>query len=52
MSIYRCLNNGFKEENIIVYGLSLGGTFAIRIASENNPKELILEAPFYNLSPR
>ena len=48
LSVYNHLKNCFKEESIIVYGFSLGCTFATRIASENNPKELILEAPFYN----
>lgn len=48
ISVYNHLKNSFKEENIIVYGYSLGGTFATKIASRNKPKELILEAPFYN----
>ncbi len=48
LSVYNHLKLGFKEEHIIVFGFSLGCTFATRIASKNNPKELILEAPFYN----
>ncbi len=46
--VYNHLKKNFKEENIVVYGFSLGGTFATKIASVNNPKELVLEAPFYN----
>ncbi|WP_231874582.1 alpha/beta hydrolase [Polaribacter atrinae] len=46
--VYNHLKKNFKEENIVVYGFSLGGTFATKIASLNKPKELILEAPFFN----
>ena len=46
--VYDYLKRQFKEESIVVYGFSLGSTFATKIASKNNPKELILEAPFYN----
>jgi len=49
IGMYNYLKKHFKEENIVVYGYSLGGTFATKIASVNSPKELILEAPFYNL---
>ncbi|KGL58805.1 alpha/beta hydrolase-family protein [Polaribacter sp. Hel1_85] len=49
LSTYNSLKKDFKEENIVVYGFSLGATFATKIASKNKPKELILEAPFYNL---
>ena len=46
---YQHVKKQFSEENIIVYGRSLGTTFAIKVGSENNPKHVILEAPFYNL---
>ena len=46
---YDHLKNKYSENKIVVYGFSLGCTFAIKVASEKNPKELILEAPFFNL---
>ena len=46
---YSYLKQRFSEDQIIVYGRSLGGTFATRVASEHQPKHLILEAPFYNI---
>ena len=46
---YKYALNSYSEDNIIVYGRSLGTTFATFIASENNPRKLILETPFYNL---
>ena len=49
LSVYDYVKKQFKEEHIVVYGYSLGATFATRIASQNTPKELVLEAPFYNL---
>lgn len=39
----------YCEKNIVVYGRSLGGAFAIQIAANNHPKAIILEATFYNL---
>ncbi|SEV94895.1 alpha/beta hydrolase, partial [Kaistella antarctica] len=39
----------YGEEKTIVYGRSLGGAFAIKVAAENKPKAVILEATFYNL---
>ena len=34
---------------ITIYGRSLGCTFAVKTATLNQSKQLILEAPFYNL---
>lgn len=48
LTVYEYLKEHYKEEEIVVYGFSLGSTFATKIASLHSPKELILEAPFYN----
>lgn len=47
--VYNYAKNLFNEERIVVYGFSLGSTFAVKIAALNKPKEVILEAPFFNL---
>lgn len=39
----------YKEEEIVVYGRSLGSSFATYVASKENPSRLVLETPFYNL---
>ena len=46
---YNYVKSKFNKSQIVVYGRSLGTTFATKVASENNLKHLILEAPFYNL---
>lgn len=46
---YQFLKEQYEERNIIVYGISLGGAFATKVAAENNPKKVILEGTFYNL---
>ena len=47
---YDYLKERYSENRISIYGRSLGCTFAVRTAVDNNPKQLILEAPFYNLT--
>lgn len=46
---YEYVKKRFPEEQIVVYGRSLGCTFATKVATKNNPKHLVLEAPFYNM---
>ncbi len=46
---YDYLLKSYTEAEIVVYGRSLGTTFATYVAAENHPKQLILEAPFYSL---
>ncbi len=38
-----------NEQQIIVYGRSLGTALAVKMAAENNPSKLILETPFYSV---
>lgn len=46
---YQFLKEKYGEENVIVYGISLGGAFATKTTAENKPKKVILECTFYNL---
>jgi alpha-beta hydrolase superfamily lysophospholipase len=45
---YEYVLDTYEQENIIVYGYSLGSTFAARIGATHQPKHIILEAPFYS----
>lgn len=46
--VYEVLAKQYSEEHLIVYGRSLGSGFAAKLASDNQPRYLILDAPYYN----
>jgi len=48
--VYAKLAEQYPEHHILVYGRSLGSGFASKIASDNKPRYLILDAPFYNFT--
>ena len=48
--IYNKIKEKVDEKYIILYGRSLGSGFAAKLASMNNPRMLILDAPYYSLS--
>ncbi len=48
--VYDKIKEKVEERYIILYGRSLGSGFATKLASMNDPKMLILDAPYYSLS--
>lgn len=46
--VYKWLTKQYEEENIVIYGRSMGSGIATRIASWNEPKMLILDSPYYS----
>ncbi|CAM3422566.1 alpha/beta hydrolase [Aequorivita lipolytica] len=48
--IYYKIREKVSEKYIVLYGRSLGSGFATKLASMNNPKMLILDAPYYSLT--
>lgn len=46
--VYEQLLKKYTEQHILVYGRSMGSGFAAKIAADNNPRYLILDAPYYN----
>lgn len=48
--VYDTLAVQYNENHIIVYGRSLGSGFATKLASDNSPRYLILDSPYYNFA--
>lgn len=46
--VYDTLATKHHENHLIVYGRSLGSGFAANLASENKPRYLILDAPYFS----
>lgn len=48
--IFNKLKENYKEENIVIYGRSIGTGIATKLASETKSKILILETPYFNIA--
>lgn len=46
--VYDELKKQYTEDHLIVYGRSIGSGFATKLASDNKPRYLILDAPYFN----
>lgn len=47
--VYDSLKKSYKEKDIVIIGNSLGTGLAAKLASTNNPRLLILTAPYYSM---
>ncbi len=48
--VYERLKDEYPEDHLIVYGRSIGSGFATKVASDNEPRYLILDAPYYSFT--
>lgn len=46
--VYKTLSEQFHENHMLVYGRSMGSGFAAKLASDNKPRYLILDAPYFS----
>ncbi len=46
--VYEQLLKQCPEHHLLVYGRSMGSGFATKIAADNSPRYLILDAPYYS----
>jgi pimeloyl-ACP methyl ester carboxylesterase len=46
--VYDTLAKTYPQHHLIIYGRSLGSGFATKLAADNSPRYLILDAPFYS----
>jgi uncharacterized protein len=46
--VYDTLLATYRQDHLIIYGRSLGSGFAAKLAADNTPRYLILDAPFFS----
>ncbi len=46
--VYNTLLQQYPQDHLILYGRSMGSGFATKLAVENNPRYLILDAPYFS----
>jgi uncharacterized protein len=46
--VYDTLATQYHEQHLLVYGRSMGSGFAAKLAADNKPRYLILDAPYYS----
>ena len=49
-AVYDWAKTEYEEDKIIVEGFSIGTATATKLAAENNPRQLVLKAPYYSLT--
>jgi pimeloyl-ACP methyl ester carboxylesterase len=49
-AVYKVLKSRYAEKNIIITGYSIGSGLAAILASENHPKALLLQSPYYSFT--
>ncbi|HYE54121.1 MAG TPA: alpha/beta fold hydrolase [Chitinophagaceae bacterium] len=48
--VYDRLKEQYPEDHLVLYGRSMGSGFATKLAADNHPRYLILDAPYYSFS--
>ncbi len=48
--VYEVLKSRVPEKYVVIYGRSMGSGFATKLASQNDPRMLILESPYYSMT--
>lgn len=48
--VYDVIKERVNEKYVVIYGRSMGSGFAAKLASQNNPRMVILESPYYSMS--